>query len=49
MTIERRMITVHGNNYVCLLGGEPHHPAMVMIHGWAHHPDIWVNTIECYQ
>jgi abhydrolase domain-containing protein 6 len=49
MAIERRTINIHENNYLCLIGGKPHNPAIVMIHGWAHHPDIWTNTIEFYQ
>lgn len=49
MSIEKQMISVNGNQYACLIAGNPNHPAMVMIHGWAHHPDIWRSTIQHYQ
>lgn len=47
--VEKKNIRVNGYTYMCLIAGSPDNPAIIMIHGWAHHPEIWLNTIESHQ
>ncbi len=49
MPIEARTLIMNGNHYACLVAGNPEKPAILMIHGWAHHPSIWTSTLEHYQ
>ncbi|HNT74627.1 MAG TPA: alpha/beta hydrolase [Anaerolineae bacterium] len=43
--ITPRPVTLAGRRFVCLTAGDPTHPPILMIHGWAHHPGIWRSTI----
>lgn len=43
--IVQRALTVTGHRLVCLTAGDPAHPAVLMVHGWAHHPGIWRSTM----
>ncbi len=44
--ITPRTVMIAGRRFVCLEAGNPAHPPILMIHGWAHHPDIWRSTMD---
>jgi pimeloyl-ACP methyl ester carboxylesterase len=46
---ERRVITLQGHRLVCLVAGDPNNPPILMVHGWAHYPDVWTGTMEAFQ
>ncbi len=37
---------IAGRRYSCLVAGDPACPPILMVHGWAHHPGIWQNTMN---
>lgn len=43
--ITERSVHIGGHRLVCLVAGDPAKPAILMVHGWAHHPYIWTSTI----
>lgn len=43
---EIRPLTIRGHTLVSLVAGNPQHPAIIMVHGWCHHPAVWLATME---
>ena len=42
---EHRGIKIKGQRLACLVAGEPSAPPILMVHGWAHYPDVWTSTM----
>jgi len=47
--IKRKSVFVNDCHLVCLVVGDPSHPAIIMIHGWIQHPDVWLNTMHAFK
>lgn len=45
---ETRRLIVRGHTLVSLVAGHPQQPAIVMVHGWCHHPDVWLTTMAAF-
>jgi len=42
---EHRVLAIEGQRLACLVAGEPSAPPVLMVHGWAHYPDVWTSTM----